>query len=476
MYKKITLVNMNLMYANIGGRIDRQVYIPLGLLYLAAVLRNAGYEVEIRDYQLSSFGDPFKVSNFVSFLDSTPDIVGFSCMANLLPFTVFGIQAFKKKYPYKTVIMGGVGPSAVANYLIEAFPFIDIVVRGEGEKTLLEIMKSTNNCIGLDHIYGISFRANGRVYNNPPQKRIENLDSIPLPAYDYLNMKLYDAPPSIVTSRGCPYKCAFCTENTIWGHRVFFHSIKNVIDEIRLLHETYQKDTFLIQDDNFVLKKERVLEFCDRLKAENLKIKWKCFARIDLMDEELMKRMAESGCIQVRYGIESGSNRVLEKIDKRFTIEQAQDVVSKSAKFFPSVHASFIWGYPLDIERMEDLMETINQMYVFEKMGATILCFLLAPLPQNQIYNEYKGYLDFSRQLCSGFVVTGHEIYLGTGNVVEESHQHIYNFITHYPHIFSGFYHYDLRNNVFPKLSLIKKSGFLLRKIKKIRKDQTIDL
>jgi len=474
--KEITLVNFNLMYARLQGMIDWQAYLPLGLLYLTSTLEREGFRVDIRDYQLQVCKTPFDINHAVSFLDSSADIVGFSCMANLLPFTILVAKELKQRYPEKFIILGGVGPSGVAHHIIEHFPFIDVVVRGEGEKTIVELIKSISNASQLKNIKGITFRIHNEIFNNPPQERIMNLDSIPPPAYERINFKDYDAAPSIITSRGCPYKCAFCTENTVWGHKVVFREIRGVVEEIKILHDKYQKNTFLIQDDNFVLHQERIFEFCDELKKSNLNIQWKCFGRIDLMNGELMKTMSKAGCVQIRYGIESGSNRTLEKIDKQFTIEEAEKVVRQSLNYFPSVHTSFIYGYPLEVESMEDFQQTVNKVECFDKMGATTYLFLLSPLPENRIYNEHKGKLDLSRELWSDFISTGQEDRWNDINLLDKKHKPIYDLIVQYPYIFPGFYHYDWEHNVLPKLRVVKKRNLFDRKIRKIGKDYKIDL
>lgn len=440
----ITLINLNMMYGNIKGTIDQQVYIPLGLLYIASVLEKKGYKVILKDYQLSKSKNPFILKNFLDFVGQiSTTIIGFSCMSNLLPFAILGAKMIKENYHGKIVVFGGVGPSPVAHHIIKEFPFIDIVVDGEGEKAIIEIMKGNHN-----HIF-----QNGR---------IADLDTLPMPAYHLINFKDYDAAPSIITSRGCPYDCAFCTEASIFGRGVRFRNIDLVIEEMKYVHEQSRKTLFLIQDDNFTLNKLRVLEFCNKIKNLNLDLKWKCFGRIDLMDEEIMEKMAESGCVQVRYGIESGSNKILEKIRKRFTIEKAYEIVSQSVKYFPSVHTSFIWGYPF--EKMDDLFATLEQMKKFEEKGATAYLFQLSPLPRSEIYEEYKGKLEFFPKLYSNFNAAGCEVWEEDGCKIHKTSRYIYDFIKKYPHIFPGFYQYDIKNNILPKYKFIQKHSSILRK------------
>jgi radical SAM superfamily enzyme YgiQ (UPF0313 family) len=153
-----------------------------------------------------------------------------------------------------------------------------------------------------------------------------------------------------------------------------------VVAELELVHSRSGKEVFLFQDDILPLNRSRFQALLRALREEmSFPVKWKCFARVDLVDEDLMKEMAASGCVQIRYGVESGSNKTLERIQKGFTIEQAYEVVRRSVEFFPSVHASFIWGFPF--EDMTEFEATLAALGDFEQAGATIVLFQFCPFP-----------------------------------------------------------------------------------------------
>lgn len=469
----ITLINMNLMYAYICGKLDFQRYLPLGVLYLLSVLDKEGFKINFLDHQMVDPEDYFNVDKLI--LDThNSDIIGISTMANLLPFTLLLCKRIKEKDQNKVIILGGIGPSAVSKEILNTFPFIDIIVIGEGEKTIIEVMKCLCNNEILDSVKGIHYQENGVLHFNPPRERITDLDAIPLPAYSYINLDDYDAAPSIITSRGCPYKCTFCSVAPMWGNRVYFRSISNVLHEMKFLHDRHGKSTFIFQDDNFVLNRKRAIKFCESIDDEKLAIKWKCFGRINLMDEMLMEKMASSGCIQIRYGIESGSNKILEKIKKGFTIELAEEIVKKSLKYFPSVHVSFMWGYPFETE--EDFQQSLYYMLKFKNMGATVLSFLLSPLPISQIYTEYKDTIDYSDELHSEFVISGLENRIYGMNVIKREYVYVYEFIKKYPTISPGFFHYNYEKNILPKLILILKAGLFFRTYKDHSSEIKIDL
>jgi radical SAM superfamily enzyme YgiQ (UPF0313 family) len=421
----VTLLNLNLMLVNDDGTFDQQVYIPLGLLYIAAFLEKHGYNVEFADYQLFNEARSFNVDLLVDCLGDPAPIIGISCMSNLLPFCIQVSRALKSRYPQSKIVLGGVGPSPVAKEIVDAFPFIDSVVEGEGELNMLRIVQGD-----IERL---------------PRKRVPvALDALPMPAYRLIQWKDYDAQPSVITSRGCPYTCTFCTEPYNFNHSVRFRSVESVLDEIELIHEQSGRTMFLFQDDILPLKPSRFRELLKGFRNLSFPIEWKCFSRVDLMTEQLMEDMVASGCVQIRYGIESGSNKTLKTIEKRFDIELAYDVAVRSLKYFPTVHASFIWGYPFEDET--EFRETLDQVTRFEDAGISVLLFEYAPLPGSPLYKSHRDNLIFNKDRYSFYVVTGHEIVKHGTYEVGESHNPVYDIIVEHPRIFSGFYQYDSPN------------------------------
>ncbi|MBW2086077.1 MAG: radical SAM protein [Deltaproteobacteria bacterium] len=159
------------------------------------------------------------------------------------------------------------------------------------------------------------------------------------------------------------------------------------------------------------------------------------------MDKDLMREMVDHGCMQIRYGIESGSNKTLKRIKKGFTIERAYKTAKESVQYFPSVHASFIWGYPF--ESMSEFERTLDWVSTFEDAGVTVLLFEYSPLPGSQLYKESEGKLKFSKETYSFFVVTGHEEISEDGFDAKPQSNPVYQLIKKHPQIFSGFYKYE---------------------------------
>ena len=189
----ITLVNLNMLFMRYGEEIERELHVPLGPLYLTRALEEAGFTVDFRDYQLVDSNEPFDRSVFLEFLREPADIIGLSCMANLLPFAVLAMRALKETYAGHTIVLGGVGSKAVEHELLERFPWIDVICRGEGERTGPELLRALQRGGDLAAVHGLSFRRNGdgEIIQTPDRQRIENLDAISFPAFHKIDLKRY---------------------------------------------------------------------------------------------------------------------------------------------------------------------------------------------------------------------------------------------------------------------------------------------
>ncbi len=203
----------------------------------------------------------------------------------------------------------------------------------------------------------------------------------------------------------------------------------------------------------------RAKDFSRKLIASGLKARWKAFGRVNLIDREAMELMAKAGCVEIRYGIESGSEEILQKTEKGFDLEKAVKIVSESSTVFPGVDAFFIWGFPF--ETMEQFYRTVFLMNSFRMMGVRVLPSLLCYLPQTRIYREVdKEKLEFCNEMIPEYMITGHETCGGYGVEIDEEYRHIYDFIVKNKDIFPGFFHYDVEGNIKPKLDVLVDFGF----------------
>lgn len=456
----ITLLNLNLLYVRYLDYVDRELHLPLGCLYLTKALEDAGFTVDFRDYQLNEYQDPFTVEHILDFLADSAPIVGFSCMANLLPFCILAMKAFRERYPEKTLILGGVGAKSVEHEILQRFPWIDLIAVGEGEVTGPELLRALQEKRDLTEVSGLVVRTvDGTIVSTPLRARIADLDQIPLPAWHHVDLSRYQG-YGLMTSRGCPYPCTFCSVAPVWDHQSTYRTNANIIDEMRQLSEKAGVRLFLFQDEFFVSSKARVLSFCQDLQAAGLNVFWKAFGRVDLTDREMMEAMAAAGCVELRFGIESGSDRILQLVRKGFNAEDAINRITEAVGIFRRVDAFYMWGFPF--ETMEDFHQTVFQMVTLRMVGARILPSMLCLLPQTELYREYRDKipLDFCPELFPEYMITGHETSALSKVIIAPQHQPIYDFIQANRDLFPGFFHMDLANNILPKLAVLKKFGF----------------
>ena len=461
----ITFVNLNMLHVRYDGSYERELHLPLGLLYLTTVLEKAGLEVDFRDYQRCPADDPFDLDTFADFVADPAPIVGISCMANLLPFAILAAERVKQRHPDRTLVLGGVGAKAVERQVLQRFPWIDLIAHGEAEHAIVPLVETLQNGGDLAQVPGLFYRgADDRIRETVPPARIEDLDSIARPAYHRVELPAYDA-YGMVSSRGCPYQCSFCSVAPVWNHTCHFRSAEDVVAEMKELHEAAGVDLFLFQDEFFVSSKQAVLDFCDRFKRSGIPARWKAFARVDLADDEVMQAMASAGCLEIRFGIESGSARMLELTSKGFTPEMAVDVVSRATQMFPRVDTFFIWGYP--DETMDDFHQSLFQMLSFRLMGARILPSLLCLLPQTEMYRQLsaaeRDQLAFCEELLPEYVITGHEICKVGATAIADEHRQYFDFIGQHKDLFPGFFLLDVEDKIMPKLRILQEHGFYTR-------------
>jgi anaerobic magnesium-protoporphyrin IX monomethyl ester cyclase len=432
----VTLLNVSTPLPS-GSDGKREVYLPLGVLYLTASLEAVGVAVDLRDYQLFCPPEeyPLAAPKFVDFLSGAAPVVAISCMVSMLPFVLSASRDWAEEHPESTIILGGPGPSGVAEAIVRDMPWIDVVARGEGEATLVELVQALGNGGDIAGVAGITYRDEHGVRSTGPRRRLADLDGIPRPAYHKVPFDAYTSIP-VITGRGCPYQCAFCDVGPLWGSRVVFRSVDSVIAEIDHLQHTYGVPRVHIADDTFDLKRDRVEKLCAALAERDLS--WSCLARVDLIDEELAALMAAAGCDTVFLGIESGSDQVLESIGKGHTIRQATEKVALCIEHFGNVIASFIWGFPE--ETMKDFKATLFSVYSLSQLGARAGLKLLSPMPLSRLGEEYRDRLQFSPELCSVFASFGNTTRepATTRAAVPEDLQAM---IRRYPEVFAGFYH-----------------------------------
>ncbi len=348
---------------------------PLGLCYLAAVLERAGHRVNIIDGIEGAIRneDGFRrigmsmeeLASRVS--DSHPDVAGISCMYSLMWEDVARLSAIlKDMIPDTLQVLGGFHPSALPEDSLNTSN-ADCVVVGEGEEAFLELVNSYSGSGDFSRIKGIAFKNKGSIVLNPARPHIQNLDSIPFPARHLINMEKYiqigKAPGSqknrrfttMLTSRGCPNNCIFCSIKTVWGRKWRARSPENVVDEIEELVKRHRIKEFHFVDDNISLNKERMNRICDLIIERKLDISWTTpnGVYVTTLDRDLLSKMKKSGCYQLAFGIESGNEHVLRDIiHKPLSLTRTKDVIGYARETGIWTHGFFVIGFPGETGKM----------------------------------------------------------------------------------------------------------------------------
>ncbi|MDJ0626794.1 MAG: radical SAM protein [Rhodobacter sp.] len=399
---------------------------PQGLLYLSAALAEAGFSAEIRDYQFCADPAPWRPETLADFAKDGADVVGFSCMSYALPLVIRAAELIKARAPDTRIILGGIGPSPVARELLDYCGAFDAIVVGEGERTLVELMQRLTAGREPGDVAGIAYRWNGRVTQTPKRARIPSMVDLPAPDYSRLDLGRYRIVDSQY-ARGCPYSCTFCDIAPFWDRLNTRRPMTHYLDELeRLVKRHGARDVFIV-DDTFVLSRKVVMEFCHGIKARGIDFNWGCYARVDLMDEELIATMADAGCTKVFYGVESGSDRVLTEVVKETDTDTVSRIVETSLKHFDFVTASFVWGFPN--ETYEDLQDTCFFLIYLTSLGASPQLNLALPYRYSQLYTQYKDQITFDPQYSSQL-----QFYRGQDNRWAET------MIAERPDLFSCFY------------------------------------
>ena len=366
---------------------------PLGIGYIAAILLQNGINVEILDINARRYTDEQVREELKR---RSYDIVGMGGVVSLFREVKKLTKMIKEIKPEAPIVIGGSVGDTIPEVVLTRTN-ADFCIIGEAEYTFLELCRRIEEG-GKDFsdINGLAYMKGGSIYVTEKRKGVENLDEIPFPAYDLLEMDIYlknqyghtsGYKKSLTTSttRGCVYACTFCAKSfRQYPYRI--RSIDNVIAEIKYLKNKYDIDFIAFSDDLFVVSKKRVLDFCERMVNENLKIKWVCSSRVNLVDDEILRAMKKAGCVAIAYGVESGSQKILDIMDKKVKVEDAKNTLNLTFKngLWPII--TLICGMP------EETKETIQETVEFMKgVGMPGTLFYLNPYPGTRLWPLVKN-------------------------------------------------------------------------------------
>lgn len=385
------------------------VYPPLGLCYIAASLEKAGHEVDILDMNSGRVSDKALVEHI---LDSP--IVGIGGLVTEYSEVVRLVKVIKSitvddKPCNKTVVLGGPLATTHSAELLVASG-ANVAVIGEGEQTIVELVSVVQNNGDYGSVKGIVYLDKGKPSITSPRTPEGHLDNIPHPARHLLDMGRYSThhfktfgikvpkikSTTLISSRGCPFKCTFCAKE-VGGLNWRARSPEDILIEMVELRDNYNIRGFVFNDDTFVVNRKRVLDFCSLLEKELPDAVWYCNGRVNLMDEEMIRAMAKSGCVGLAYGIESGNQGILDSVKKQITIEQVERIVALTRKYGIHVTGYFMLGI------LGDTKQTIQETLDFaEKLDLNFYGFgVTSPIPGTEMYAQAvgKGLVDKGKRL-----------------------------------------------------------------------------
>lgn len=365
---------------------------PMGLGYIAAYLIEHGFPVQIMDPENERIGFDIIRDRIQK---EAPDIVGITCVTPTFS-NALRIAKIVKEVSSATVILGGVHAAALPETILKGYPEFDIILIGEGEDTMLELCQHWNNKErDIGNIKGIAFRQNGSIIKTPPREWIKDIDKLPFPARHLVNMDRYRIQPhmdvgkktaTMVTSRGCPFHCIFCSAHISMGRGYRPHSPEYVIRELEHLKSRYGIEHIYFHDDTMTVNQARMKAICNLMIEKKLNMTWICLGRVDNVTEELAVLMKKAGCYGIGFGVESGDERILRNIKKGINLEQCRRAFRACKKAKIKTYATFLFGNPE--ETKQSIEKTINFAIELDPMYA--MFYVLTPFPGSEVFNIYN--------------------------------------------------------------------------------------
>jgi len=397
-----------------------EVYPPLGLLYIAAVLQQNGIDVRLVEARAMGLSHDEVIEEVK---EENPDFVGITAITARINSALYLSAKVKEFNPDVKVILGG--PHIHFEHIaVISEPSVDFCVRGEGEITTLDLIETASSGGNLQEVKGVTFKENNNVIINPDRPFFQNLDTFPFPARQLLQSPVYkglwtegETFSPMLATRGCPYLCQFCDAPAIWGRVHRRRSVANVLDELEQIYKRLGVRYIRFVDDLLIANKKWAIQLCRGILERGLDdLSWACDGRVGLMSEELLEELKGANCKVIFYGIEFGNQRILDFCKKGFTAEQVRQTIEMTSKVGISSYGYFMMGYPT--ETMETVEDTINLAvelaldYGMDSAGFSIV----TPFPGTGLYEYCKknnmlkstDWSQYSYQLGKGVIRLEH--------------------------------------------------------------------
>lgn len=357
----------------------------LGLGYIASVLEQHGVQVRILDANLEAIY-PKDLAAYLVRQGWRPKHIGITATSHTISISLAMAKACKEALPSAYVTLGGVHPTVLPEETLAA-EGVDYVIKGEGEFSYSELVTGRP----VEEIKGLSFKRDGRQVHNPPRPAIENIDTLPFPAFHLMPVDKYHPSLStyrqlpamgVIGSRGCPSNCTYCASPAFWGRTVRFRSAQNIFAEITYLVKNYHIREIQLLDDTFTLSRKRIAELCELLLSADFKIYWACNSRVDTVDEDLLRAMKATGCHSITYGIESADEQMLKTIRKHISLDQARRAIALTKKNGITCRTSFMFGNPG--ETLETMEKSVR--FARETLPDFVVFNILRPYPGTEVH------------------------------------------------------------------------------------------
>jgi len=364
---------------------------PLSLSYLAGVLQKEGFQVEIVDYLVSHYR-PEKLRQKLA--EFRPQLVGVTSVTLNYPIASRILKLCKSTDPSIVTAIGGPHATFALEETLLTAPWIDLIAIGEGEATVVELSKAVEGGGDIHQVAGIAYADNGRIVTTQPRPLIKDINQIPMPARQFLPLARYLAlgsPCTVITGRGCPFRCIFCSGSRMFGPKVRFREAGLVVDEIEHVHHDLGFKQVNIVDDTFTLNHQHASEICEEILRRNLRLPWTAFARVDTVTKELCELMRRAGCTGLLFGVESADEGILKTIKKGTSPEKIRAGVKIASDAGISSLNSFILGLPGETPETARKSMDFGQELAIDynsKWGFHVL----SPLPGTELYEKASDY------------------------------------------------------------------------------------
>ncbi len=380
---------MKILLINQSNGVDFNHNPPLGILYLASSLKKAGYEVDI--YDQGAKENKLRYPSADDIKKFSPDVVGFSLYTFGLPDTLRYIKELKEGFPEIKIILGGHHATALPERTMLDCPEADFLVYGEGDVTIVELVKAIETGADPTKIHGIYYRNNEKIISAGQRPYIQNLDELSFPANELIEKYTYPSEGigagkkvlNLTAARGCPFKCSYCNK-AVYGSTFRRRSPKNVVDEIEYMFDKFGYDEIMFHDELFTAKKAWLYELFEELKKKGIKFPWRCLGRVGTIDYDLLSAMKENGCYIIAFGLESGNEMVRKDINRKMTNEDIKNTFDMAKKAGLITYAFNMINHRLDT--VDTIRDTYNLMCEVNSTFAPV--FICSPLPGSPIYQH----------------------------------------------------------------------------------------